>query len=518
MENHPVNSIQTDQNTIKVSDFNSLISLTILDHNNEPIDLTENIEYFFLTKDDYKYYEVTDFEFRDNKLYFKMPHVRKGIYKIEIKDMQGSIYPSNEDVYIQLNQSFDGRKEVVYTTIKEDIINSVQPIIFEHIQNNREFYRGEKGQDGKDGKDGRNGLNGLDGKDGRDGEKGDKGEKGEKGDKGEKGEKGDKGDQGERGIQGIQGLKGEKGDKGEKGEKGDKGEDGQDITDLTIGSKNLINYSELIRFSNNSKSEFDLEKGTINYSDFSYYFYVDLPLSNVKHSLYVKDYSSFSDQFEGRIVFQVLRENDKSTVWSVRIEKDTIYNIDLSNEPPNQLYTIRIRITNNTLKNGFMEKLMFVEGDIPTSWEMGEKDKALYAKSFETSNYHLATITNQDVTGTLSTPNIVNTVNNPSDTTQNVTDNKITLSNGIWLVNLNTYFSPVTFDGVIHLHLYLNEERILLSQIPTTQLKNKSISHVFKVNDLSQFSLRVSTTTSTDQVSFSGVDQNKITLTKLGGV
>ena len=512
MKNHPVNSIQTDQNTIKVSDFNSLISLTILDHNNEPIDLTENIEYFFLTKDDYKYYEVTDFEFRDNKLYFKMPHVRKGIYKIEIKDMQGSIYPSNEDVYIQLNQSFDGRKEVVYTTIKEDIINSVQPIIFEHIQNNREFYRGEKGQDGKDGKDGRNGLNGLDGKDGRDGKKGDKGDKGEKGEKGEKGDKGDKGDQGERGIQGIQGLKGEKGDKG------DKGEDGQDITDFTIGSKNLINYSELIRFSNNSKSEFDLEKGTINYSDFSYYFYIDLPLSNVKHSLYVKDYSSFSDQFEGRILFQVLRENDKSPVWSVRIEKDTIYNIDLTNESPNQLYTIRIRITDNTSKNGFMEKLMFVEGDIPTSWEMGEKDRALYAKSFETSNYHLATITNQDVTGSLSTPNIVNTVNNPSDTTQNVTDNKITLSQGIWQVNVNTYFSPVSYDGVIHLLLYLNETPIFLTQMPTTQPKNKSFTHTFKVTENAQFSLRMSKTVDSKTVSFSGVEQNKITLTKLGGV
>ena len=333
--------------------------------------------------------------------------------------------------------------------------------------------------------------------------------------KGQKGDKGEKGEQGERGIQGIQGLKGEKGDKGDKG---DKGEDGKDITDFTIGSKNLINYSELIRFSNNSKIEFDLEKGKINYSDFSYYFYVDLPLSNVKHSLYVKDYSSFSDQYEGRILFQVLRENDKSTVWSLRIEKDTIYNIDLTNESPDEVYTIRIRITNDTSKNGFMEKLMFVEGDIPTSWEMGEKDRALYAKSFETSNYHLATITNQDVTGTLSTPNIVNTVNNPSDTTQNVTDNKITLSQGIWQVNVNTYFSPVSYDGVIHLLLYLNETPIFLTQIPTTQLKNKSFTHTFKVTETAQISLRMSKTVDSKTVSFSGVDQNKITLTKLGWV
>src|SRR5699024_9936163 len=154
------------------------------------------------------------FEFRDNKLYFKMPHVRKGIYKIEIKDMKGSIYPSNEDVYIQLNKSFDGRKEVVYTTIKEDIINNIQQNIYKHIKNKHEFYDKEKGEYGKDGKYGRNGLNGLKGKDGREGKKGDKGERGEKGVKGEKGDKGDKGDQGERGIQGIQGLKGEKGETG----------------------------------------------------------------------------------------------------------------------------------------------------------------------------------------------------------------------------------------------------------------------------------------------------------------
>ena len=515
MKNHPVNSIQTDQNTIKVSDFNSLISLTILDHNNDPIDLTENIEYFFLTKDDYKYYEVTDFEFRDEKLYFKMPHVRKGIYKIEIKDMQGSIYPSNEDVYIQLNQSFDGRKEVVYTTIKEDIINSVQPIIFEHIQNNREFYRGEKGQDGKDGKDGRNGLNGLDGKDGRDGKKGDKGEKGEKGDKGEKGEKGDKGDkgdQGERGIQGIQGLKGEKGDKG------DKGEDGQDVTNFTIGSKNLINYSEFYPYLSESNYSYDLETGIINYSNMGYYLLQKVKLYNINHSFFIKNYTSHSNKYGGLIRVEITKESDNTLIFSKDLEPNLIHHINISNTKKIDNYIIRIRITDSEVKNGFLEKIMLVEGDITTSWEMGEKDRALYAKSFETSNYHLATITNQDVTGTLSSPSIVNIIQNTSDTTQNVTDNKITLSNGIWLVNLNTYFSPVTFDGVIHLHLYLNEERILLSQIPTTQLKNKSLSHVFKVNDLSQFSLRVSKTTSTDQVSFSGVDQNKITLTKLGGV
>src|SRR5699024_4398177 len=115
--------------------------------------------------------------------------------------------------------------------------------------------------------------------------------------------------------------------------------------------------------------------------------------------------------------------------------------------------------------------------------------------------YHLATITNQDVTGTLSGANVVNIIQNESDTTQNVTDNKITLSQGIWQVNVNTYFSPVSYDGVIHLQLYLNETSIFLTQIPTAQ-----------------FSLRMSKTVDSKTVSFSGVDQNKITLTKLGGL
>ena len=241
-------------------------------------------------------------------------------------------------------------------------------------------------------------------------------------------------------------------------------------------------------------------------------------MDNKVHTFLFEDYSQHMDNFGGRPIFRVIRKSDKEMLFNFNNEINEPYSFDLSDQNENDLYQIRFYFSLEGGHSGFIKKMMLVEGDVIPTWEMGEKDRTVYALSRQQSNYHLATITNQDVTGTLSTPNIVNTVNNQSDTTQNVTDNKITLSNGIWLVNLNTYFSPVTFDGVIHLHLYLNEERILLSQIPTTQLKNKSLSHVFKVNDLSQFSLRVSKTTSTDQVSFSSVDQNKITLTKLGGV
>ena len=330
--------------------------------------------------------------------------------------------------------------------------------------------------------------------------------------KGQKGDKGEKGEQGERGIQGIQGLKGEKGDKG------DKGEDGQDVTNFTIGSKNLINYSEFYPYLSESNYSYDLETGIINYSNMGYYLAQKVKLYNINHSFFIKNYTSHSDKYGGLIRVEIIKESDNTIIFLKDLEPNLIHHINISNTKKIDNYIIRIRITNDEVKNGFLEKIMLVEGDITTSWEMGEKDRALYAKSFETSNYHLATITNQDVTGSLSTPNIVNTVNNPSDTTQNVTDNKITLSQGIWQVNVNTYFSPVSYDGVIHLQLYLNETSIFLTQIPTTQPKNKSFTHTFKVTETAQISLRMSKTVDSKTVSFSGVDQNKITLTKLGGV
>ena len=473
MENHPVNSIQTDQNTIKVSDFNSLISLTILDHNNEPIDLTGNIEYFFLTKDDYKYYEVTDFEFRDEKLYFKIPHVRKGIYKIEIKDMQGSIYPSNEDVYIQLNQSFDGRKEVVYTTIKEDIINSVQPIIFEHIQNNREFYRGEKGQDGKDGKDGRNGLNGLDGKDGRDGKKGDKGEKGEKGDTGT-------------------------------------------LANEKIGLVNKIDLTKLSPRSSTSNIEFDLDNGIVNYSNVEWYLSQYVVLNGVKHVFRIEDFLSNPNYSSGRINLQMFDSNSKLII-NTFVTPKKIVEVDLTGRD-RQEYWLQLRVTNTELFSGFIEKPMLVEGETPVLWNMSEKDRSIYLESLKKSNYHLASIPNQDITGTLSNPNIVNLTNKTTDSTQNVTDNQIYLTKGIWLITLNTYISPNNYSGVVIFYLFLNETQINITQLQNNQHKIKSYSHVIKVDNNALFSLRSSKTSDEETISFQGSSQNNLTLTKLGGV
>ena len=187
MDKSPVNFIETKQNTIKVGDFNSPIALSIFDHNHDVIDLTNKIDYFLITKDDYKYYEVTEYTFENEQLIFKIPNVRKGLYRIEIKDLNGSIYPSNDDVYIQLINSFDGEKEQAYTTIKDDIINKVKPIVYEHIEENQEFYKGKDGKDGRNGIDGKDGKNGIDGKDGEDGVDGKDGQDGVDGQDGKDG-------------------------------------------------------------------------------------------------------------------------------------------------------------------------------------------------------------------------------------------------------------------------------------------------------------------------------------------
>lgn len=162
MEHRPVNTIQGHNNTIKVNDLSSQIKLTIKDSYDEPVSLENKIEHFILYKDDKRFFPVDDIEFTDDGLLFRIPPLRRGLYKIEIKDTDGHIYPAGDDVYILLKKSLDDMKESSYITHKDDIIIST----IEFIENNHFVFKGETGERGPQGP------------------KGDKGEKGNKGDKG----------------------------------------------------------------------------------------------------------------------------------------------------------------------------------------------------------------------------------------------------------------------------------------------------------------------------------------------
>ena len=194
------------------------------------------------------------------------------------------------------------------------------------------------------------------------------------------------------------------------------------------------------------------------------------------------------------------------------------YSFDLSDQNENDLYQIRFYFSFEGGHSGFIKKMMLVEGDVVPTWEMGEKDRTVYALSRQQSNYHLSTIPNQDITGTLSTPNIVNLTTKTTDSTQNVTNNQIYLTKGIWLITLNTYISPNNYSGVVVFHLFLNETQINITQLQNNQNKIKSYSHVIKVDDNALFSLRMSKTNDEETISFQGSSQNNLTLTKLGGV
>ena len=193
MNEKPVNKIDLDSNIIKANDINTVINIKLTDVNNNPVNLENEIDYFYLVRNN-KYYPVTDIYFNNGGISFKLPNLYKGLYKIEIKDKEGSIYPANDNVSILLNQSFESGKEAEFINMKDSILKDVPEIVNDYINNDPDRFKGQDGKDGIDGIDGKDGKDGIDGKDGR------KGDPGERGIKGEKGDKGDKGDPGENAV------------------------------------------------------------------------------------------------------------------------------------------------------------------------------------------------------------------------------------------------------------------------------------------------------------------------------
>ena len=190
MSEKPVNQIDIDSDIIKANDINSVINIKINDVNNNPVNLENEIEYFYLVRND-KYYPVTDITFSNGGISFKLPNLYKGLYKIEIKDKKGSIYPANDDISILLNQSFESGKESEFINMKDSILKDVPEMVTDYITENEEKFKGDKGVkgdkgdkgdpglpgfNGKDGVDGKDGVNGKDGEDGEDGEQGDPGQ------------------------------------------------------------------------------------------------------------------------------------------------------------------------------------------------------------------------------------------------------------------------------------------------------------------------------------------------------
>ena len=339
MNEKPVNKIDLDSNIIKANDVNSVIHIKINDVNNNPVSLENEIEYFYLVRNN-KYYPVTDISFNNGGISFKLPNLYKGLYKIEIKDKKGSIYPANDDISILLNKSFESGKETEFINIRDSILKDVPDIVTTYIDDNNEKFKGEKG---------------------------DKGERGYKGDQGIQGLKGDKGDKGE---QGIQGLKGDKGDPGVKG-------DTPDLKNFKINGNNKLSISKFSKMGETTPiNSYEIEEGIIHFSDVIWQIYTIEELNGVKHVFRVEDYTSDPNYYQG-VLRVIIRENESNTqIIDTTVRKGQTVDINLSGKP-RQKYRIELRPTGGNALSGIIEKPMLVEGDISLLWQPSFKDMHL---------------------------------------------------------------------------------------------------------------------------------------------
>ena len=178
-----------------------MIKIKLTDVNNNPVNLENEIDYFYLVRNN-KYYPVTNISFNNGGISFKLPNLYKGLYKIEIKDKKGSIYPADDNVSILLNQSFESGKETEFINMKDSVLKDVPEIITDYINDDPERFKGKDGKDGRNGIDGKDGLDGKDGVDGKDGRNGIDGKDGRNGIDGK---------DGRNGIDGKDGLPGKDG-------------------------------------------------------------------------------------------------------------------------------------------------------------------------------------------------------------------------------------------------------------------------------------------------------------------
>ena len=350
MSEKPVNKIDLDSNIIKANDVNSVINIKITDVNNNPVNLENEIDYFYLVRND-KFYPVTDITFNNGGISFKLPNLYKGLYKIEIKDKKGSIYPANDDISILLNQSFESGKESEFINMKDSILKDVPEILDDYITENKEIFKGDKGDKGEKG------------------DKGDKGEKGKiglpgvKGDRGEKGYQGERGYPGEKGLQGERGFPGEKGDKGEKGDPGEKGT----IENVNIGVINKIELDKLSAWGGTTPvTEYEYINGIVHYSGVLAYLSSSILMGGSKYVFRINDYLTNPSYYSGLLRLEI-RDN-QTLIYGENIVKKQNYIIDFSDKEYKE-YDVRFRVSNtNEEYSGFFEKPMLVEGDVPVLW------------------------------------------------------------------------------------------------------------------------------------------------------
>ena len=502
MSERPVNQIDLDSNIIKAQDINSIINIKITDVNNNPVNLENEIEYFYLVSNN-KYYPVTDITFNNGGISFKLPNLYKGLYKIEIKDKKGSIYPANDDVSILLNQSFESGKESEFINMKDSVLKDVPDIVTNYINDNNEKFKGEDGKDGRNGIDGKDGIDGTNGRNGINGKDGKDGRNGIDGLPGKDGEKGDKGDPG---------VKGDKGDPGEKGEKGDPGE----IEDI---NPNLLpatadQWVEGGMFSNGTDNNADTND--LRMKDYgklvpgsTYTFSNDsLPVAKVKSvSLY---------QYESDGTFISRASNVAVGVSQSFIAEGSLYKVCFYNVGTDKVHPYFIESDDNRINTklelgGTPTKNLNVIRNI-------DKDLTNIKDSITPSRAERSVLYGYTIKKTESD---ISFVGNPSDTIPY--DSGFVLDSGTFLITFQIR-SQMTDDILLRnrywLRLYLDDQ-VILRRLSVFGEQYLNFSHVVNTTGGKiKLTTEIFTKETEDEEIplFTGKEDSVLTITKIGGV
>ena len=489
----PTNRIEINGNEIKVNDINTPIKITVLDVDGNHINLRNNINYFRLTKDDEHYVEVTDITFNNDDIIFKLPPMKKGLYSLEIKDNNGSIYPAGDDIKLLLRQSFEGLKETTYKSMSDHILEEIEPIILYHIEHNPEKFRGQDGVDGytpvkgvdyfdgEDGKDGRDGVDGVDGKDGKDGVDGYTPIKdvdyfdGVDGVDGKDGKDGVDGYTPIKDVDYFDGVDGVDGYTPVKGVDYFDGEDGGFNGEI-IGVNNLFNMSDAYGLNNVGDIDYDVVSGVLTYTGIIWNFRLPLRLNNTIHTIYFKDYESNPNYSSGYIRVEVSDLHNNNIIPQKNVLKDTPLKLDLTSMSTPQDVLLIIRTTGSESYSGSILQPMLVEGEYTSGWQPSLKDTGIGVLPD-----YLHAWVQGDITGTVSNSNkLTLTKVNGGLSTLN---NEVVLSSGLWFLSCDVRLDSLYYDNVANISINKNDVTIISLNMATSMVKTMSRSHIFMADD-----------------------------------
>ena len=160
-DTRPVNHIEVPYNVVKSSDTSTELEMQLIEKEN--VVVSPNIKQFKLTEDGTQAVNVEEYHVVGNTIYFTLPNTPNNRYYIEVELADGRVFSSRDDEYIDVVQSLNGAQQLIYPSIKDDVIENVLPEIQLFMVENSDEFKGDKGEPGEKGDPGDVHVTGLEG-------------------------------------------------------------------------------------------------------------------------------------------------------------------------------------------------------------------------------------------------------------------------------------------------------------------------------------------------------------------